>query len=148
MNSQQVDEIISLFRSKAPADHYTDSCQISHNNIKYGGVHLFNGTNPDSQKVASLCIKGITADVMSVELIVGNDSFEVLDSVPVLINLINVLVPFQGYKKIKHEQAKKQRLTKKLFLLYYPHWAKMTRRDPIQYNLAYNEWKRERQKHL
>ncbi len=45
-------------------------------------------------------------------------------------------------------QKKAQKLTKKLFLNYFPHWKGLPKRDPIQLNIAYNEWKRERQKHL
>lgn len=46
------------------------------------------------------------------------------------------------------KQAKKPKLTKKLFLLYYPHWGRIPKRDPVMFNLAYNEWKRQRQGHL
>ena len=104
MNSQQVDDIVRLFRSKAPEEYFINAAKLTHNNVKYGGLHLFDGDQPNSQKVVSLSIKDIVVDIMSVELIVGNNCFEMFDRPEIMMDLINRLVPFQGYKKIQNEK--------------------------------------------
>jgi len=42
----------------------------------------------------------------------------------------------------------KKRLTKKLFCSIYPNMGKLRRTNPIQFNVAFNEWKRLRQRYL
>jgi len=43
---------------------------------------------------------------------------------------------------------KKNKLTKKYFCTIYEDMAKLRRKDPIQFNVSFNDWKRLKQKHL
>lgn len=109
MNSNQIQEIVMLFKSKAPAKNYMDACQITHNGIKYGGIHLFDGDKPDSQKIASLSIKGVNADLMSAELIIGPNIIEFVENYTLFIELLNRLIPYQSFNNLsndKKEQTK------------------------------------------
>lgn len=49
---------------------------------------------------------------------------------------------------MKNQKKPPYKLTKKLFFNYFPHWKGLPKRDPIQLNIAYNEWKRQRQGHI
>lgn len=82
--------------SKAPKEYYMDSPQFTNNGVKYGTIHLFDGPDGKSMKIAALTIKGMSADHMGVELIVGQNSFEILDNPSLMIGLIDQFVPFQG----------------------------------------------------
>lgn len=105
MNTNDVDNIVKTFMSKAPADYYMNACKLTHNKVTYGGIHLFDGTEPNSNKVATLAIKGVDAQRMSVELIVGNDAYDICDHPAIMVGLINQLVPYQGFfNKALHEK--------------------------------------------
>lgn len=104
MNTNDVDNIVKTFMSKAPAEYYMNASKLTHNKVTFGGIHLFKDDSPNSDKVASLMIKGIDAQHMSVELIIGNDAYDICDNPAIMIGLINQLVPYQGLNAIKHDQ--------------------------------------------
>jgi hypothetical protein len=45
-------------------------------------------------------------------------------------------------------QTTKKRLTKKLFCEIYDNAKKMRKKDPIQFEVLFNDWKRLRQKYI
>ena len=42
----------------------------------------------------------------------------------------------------------KKKLTRKLFCSIYSDMARLRRKDPIQFEVSFNEWKRLRQRHI
>lgn len=104
MNSNQIQEIVMLFKSKAPAKNYMDAFQFPHNDIKYGGIHLFDGDKPDSQKIASLSFKSVNDDSMSVELIIGFNTIEFIENHSLFMELLNKLVPVQSFNNLSNDK--------------------------------------------
>lgn len=104
MNSNQIQEIIRLFKSKAPDKNYMDACQVTHNGIKYGGIHLFDGDKPESLKIASLSIKGVNADLMSAELMIGPNTIEFVENHSLFMELLNRLVPYQRFNNLSNDK--------------------------------------------
>mgnify|MGYP003404828022 CR=1 FL=1 len=110
MNSNQIQEIVKLFKSKAPAKNYMDACQMTHYGIKYGGIYLFDGDKPDSQRIASLSIKGVSADLMSVELIIGFNTIEFVEHHTLFMEILNRLIPMQSFNSLSNEKSKETAL--------------------------------------
>lgn len=93
MTLQEVEEIRACFHSKAPKEYYMNAANIECNGVKYGGAHLFDGLFDNSKKLASLQVKAIDSENMSVTLFIGWNMYEFIELPNLCVELINRFVP-------------------------------------------------------
>lgn len=102
MNKMQAQEILDLFRSKAPHEDYImNHSPIESNSIELSGMSLFDGVENDKKKVASITTHGLEEDdIYNITLYTANyEEFRINDSVELLKYLINKFCVIPPKKK-------------------------------------------------
>lgn len=93
MTIQEVNQIVELFKSKAPAPYYLESPKLEMHGIKYSGISLFTSSGDNAKPVASLDIRVIDGERCSVHLLIGWNRHEFMENPDLCLELINRFIP-------------------------------------------------------